>query len=348
MYTMRDVARLARVSVATVSAVVNGKKGVRPVLVSRVQVAMKALDYHPDQVARSLKVRRTTTIGVVIPDFATGIFMEVVRGVEDTARTAGYSVLLCNSNEDVAQEQRHLGVLFSRRVDGILLAPTDPYAMAQRHSRPNIPIVLFDRLPPGYQGPAVVIDNNEAAYKATKYLISLGHTRIAFISGPFDLSTGVDRADGFRKAMEEADLPVRGDYFKRGDFKANSGYIAGLELLGLEDRPTAIFSSNSQMTLGLLKAMQERGVECPSDVSVLGFDDLVLAEGLSFGALLKPELTVIAQPAYQIGCQATDMLLKMLSPTDGANPENSKIVKLKADLYVRGSAAPVLSPAVRH
>jgi LacI family transcriptional regulator len=341
LFTMRDVARLARVSVATVSAVVNGKTGVRPVLVSRVQDAMKALDYHPDQVARSLKVRRTTTIGVVIPDFASGFFMEVVRGVEDTARTAGYSILLCNSNDDVAQEQRHLGVLFSRRVDGILLAPTDPNATAQRHPRPNIPIVLFDRLPPGYQGPAVVIDNSGAAYNATKYLISLGHTRIAFISGRSDLSTGVDRADGFRTAMEEAGLAVRGDYFKRGDFKSDSGYKSGLELLRLEDPPTAIFSSNSQMTLGLLKAMQELGVQCPNDMSVLGFDDLVLAEGLSFGALMKPELTVIAQPAYQIGCQAASMLLTMLASGDNVNPEERKTVKLKADLYIRGSAAAV-------
>jgi LacI family transcriptional regulator len=344
LYTMRDVARLASVSVATVSAVVNGKKGVRPVLVTRVQNAMKALDYHPDQIARSLKVRRTTTIGVVIPDFASGFFMEVVRGVEDTARRAGYSVLLCNSNDDIAQEQRHLGVLFSRRVDGILLAPTDPYAMAQRHSRPNMPIVLFDRLPPGYQGPAVVIDNSTASYEATKYLISLGHSRIAFISGRPDLSTGIERADGFRKAMEEAGLPVRGDYFKRGDFKADSGYRCGLELLRLDERPTAIFSSNSQMTVGLLKAMQERSVSFPDDVSILGFDDLVLSEGLSFGALLKPELTVIAQPAYQIGCQAAAMLLNLLTSSEEAIAEASRTVRLKAELYVRESAAPLATP----
>jgi LacI family transcriptional regulator len=339
---MRDVARLARVSVATVSAVVNGKSGVRPVLVNRVQDAMKALDYHPDQVARSLKVRRTTTIGVVIPDFASGFFMEVVRGVEDTARAAGYSVLLCNSNDDVTQEQRHLSVLFSRRVDGILLAPTDPYAMAQRHSRPNIPIVLFDRHPPGYQGPAVVIDNSTGSYDATNYLISLHHKRIAFVAGRSDLSTGMERAEGFRRAMEEAGLPVRGDYFKRGDFKADSGYRAGLELLRLDEPPTAIFSSNAQMTLGLLKALQELGVVCPQEVSIVGFDDLVLAEGLSFGALLKPELTVIAQPAYPIGCQAASMLLGMLMPVDGEDPDNRKTVKLKAELYIRGSAT---SPA---
>jgi LacI family transcriptional regulator len=347
LYTMRDVARLARVSVATVSAVVNGKQGVRPVLVNRVQDAMKALDYHPDQVARSLKVRRTTTIGVVIPDFAGGFFTEVARGIEDTARTAGYSVLLCNSNDDLAQEERHLSVLFSRRVDGILLASTDPYSMGRRPFRPNIPIVLFDRVPPGYTGPAVVVDNRAAAYAAAKHLISAGHTRIALIAGRVDLSTGIERSEGFRKAMEEAGLPVRAELVKQGNFKAESGYQAGLELLRMKDRPTAIFSVNSGMTFGLLKAMQELNIRCPDDVSLLGFDDLVLTEGFSFGELLKPELTVIAQPAYQIGCQAAEMLLGMLvRPKDGDETAGGSIVKLKAELYIRHS---VTAPAnARH
>jgi LacI family transcriptional regulator len=342
LYTMRDVARLARVSVATVSAVVNEKQGVRPVLVKRVQDAMKALDYHPDHVARSLKVRKTTTIGVVIPDFASGFFMEVVRGVEDTARVAGYSVLLCNSNDDVSQEQRHLSVLFSRRVDGILLASTDPLSITRRHDRQNVPIVLFDRIAPGHQGPAVVVDNKTAAYEAVKYLISLGHGRIAFIAGRLDLSTGKDRAEGFRKAMDEAHLPVRGDYLKVGDFKPVSGYEAGLELLRLAERPTAIFSSNSQMTVGLLKAMQELGARCPDDISVCGFDDLVPGtEGFSFGALLKPELTVIAQPGYDIGRRAAEMLLKLLSDSsaDNGHPQEGVVV-LKAELCIRNSVAP--------
>ena len=339
---MRDVARLARVSVATVSAVVNEKQGVRPILVKRVQDAMKALDYHPDHVARSLKVRKTTTIGVVIPDFASGFFVEVVRGVEDTARVAGYSVLLCNSNDDVSQEQRHLSVLFSRRVDGILLASTDPYSITRRHDRQNVPIVLFDRIAPGHQGPAVVVDNNTAAYEAVKYLISVGHRRVAFIAGRLDLSTGRDRAEGFRRAMEDAHLPVRADYLKHGDFKPMSGYDAGLELLRLAERPTAIFSSNSHMTVGLLKAMQELGIHCPEDVSVFGFDDLVPGtEGFSFGALLKPELTVIAQPGYAIGRQAAEMLLRMLSePCDQNGRSAEGVVVLKADLCIRNSVAP--------
>jgi LacI family transcriptional regulator len=136
---MRDVARLAGVSTSTVSAVANGKQVVRPVVVARVQDAMKALNYHPDEVARSLRVKKTTTIGVVIPDFSSSFFVDIVRGVEDTARSSGYSVLLCNSNDDQQQEQRHLTVLLSRRVDGILLASTDLYSIGRGQSWSNTP-----------------------------------------------------------------------------------------------------------------------------------------------------------------------------------------------------------------
>ncbi len=345
LYTMRDVARLARVSVATVSAVVNGKPCVRPALVKRVRDALKALDYHPDQVARSLKVRRTTTIGAVIPDFASGFFVEAVRGIEDAARNAGYSILLCNSNDDLSQEKRHLSVLLSRRVDGILLASTDPNSIGPSHPRRGVPVVLFDRIPAGYKGPAVVTDNSEAAYHATQYLFSLGHRRVAFIAGRLDLSTGIERAAGFRKAFEDAHLPVHGEYFRQGNFKPESGYRCGLELLRLPEPPTAILSSNGPMTLGLLRAMRELRVRCPDDVSVVGFDELVPGtEEFSFGALLEPELTVIAQPGHQVGSRAAEMLLKMLQvATEETEAPSESVVTLKAELRIRKSVA---APAV--
>src|SRR5208283_1011191 len=206
--TMGDVARLAGVSVATVSAVVNGKQVVRPVVVARVQEAMKALNFHPDHVARSLRVKRTTTLGVIIPDFSSGFFVDVLRGVEDAARNVGYSVLLCNSDDDVEQEQRHLRALLSRRVDGILMASTDLYSIADSQLRSNTPIVLFDRVPPNYRGAAVIVDNVDAAYRATQYLLHLGHRDIAFIAGRLDLSTASDRAEGFRRALEDAHLSL--------------------------------------------------------------------------------------------------------------------------------------------
>ena len=338
---MRDVARLAGVSVATVSAVVNGKQVVRPVVVERVQDAMKALNFHPDYVARSLRVKKTTTIGVIVPDFSSGFFVDVLRGIEDAARSVGYSVLLCNSDDDVEQEQRHLRALLSRRVDGVLLASTDLYSLADIQQRPGAPIVLFDRVPPGYRGAAVVVDNVDASYRATRHIIELGHRSIAFIAGRLDLSTASDRAEGFRRALEEAHLPLNGAYFKRGDYHPESGYRNGLELLSLPQPPTAIVCSNGVMTLGLLRAIHERQVNCPEEISVIGFDEPAPdSYGFSLSALLRPELTVVAQPGHEVGQQAAQMLLRILSDNDQSVRDGSSVLTLKAELRIRKSTSP--------
>jgi len=337
-YTMRDVARLAGVSVATVSAVVNGKQVVRPVVVARVQDAMRALNFHPDHVARSLRVRKTTTIGAVVPDFSSGFFVDVLRGIEDVARNVGYSVLLCNSDDNAEQEQRHLRALLSRRVDGILLASTDLYSIADTQLRSGTPIVLFDRVPPAYRGPAVVVDNVDAAYRATQHLIDLGHRQLAFIAGRLDLSTATDRAEGFRKALQDAHLPVNGAYFKRGDYHPESGYRNGLELLRLPNPPTAILCSNGPMTLGLLRAVHELRVRCPEQISVIGIDEPAPdTYGFNLSTLLRPELTVVAQPGYDVGKQAAQTLLNILSESEPVAHGPNPVVTLKAELRIRKS-----------
>jgi LacI family transcriptional regulator len=339
-YTMRDVARLAGVSVATVSAVVNGKQVVRPVVVARVQDAMKALNFHPDHVARSLRVKKTMTIGAVVPDFSSAFFVDVLRGIEDIARSLEYSVLLCNSDDKIDQEQRHLRALLSRRVDGILLASTDLYSIADTHLRSTTPIVLFDRVPPAYRGAAVVVDNVDAAYRATQHLIALGHTRIAFIAGRLDLSTATDRAEGFRKALEDGHLPLEGAYFKRGDYHPESGYQNGLELLQLQNPPTAIVCSNGLMTLGLLRAVHQLRLSCPEQISIIGFDEPAPdTYGFNLSTLLRPELTVVAQPGYEVGKQAAQTLLAILNANDEAAGDGNPVITLKAELRVRKSTA---------
>ena len=341
-YTMRDVARLAGVSVATVSAVVNGKQVVRPVVVARVQDAMRALNFHPDHVARSLRVKKTTTIGAVVPDFSSGFFVDVLRGIEDVARKVGYSVLLCNSDDNAEQEQRHLRALLSRRVDGILLASTDLYAIADTQLRSGTPIVLFDRVPPAYRGPAVVVDNVDAAYRATQHLIDLGHRQLAFIAGRLDLSTATDRAEGFRKALEDAHLLVNGAYFKRGDYHPESGYRNGLELLRLPNPPTAIVCSNGPMTLGLLRAVHEMRARCPEQISIIGFDEPAPdTYGFNLSTLLRPELTVVAQPGYDVGKQAAQTLLNILNESEPVVHDQNRVVTLKAELRIRKSTAAV-------
>jgi LacI family transcriptional regulator len=334
MYTMRDVARLAGVSVATVSAVINGTAKVSPRLTRKVQQAMQGLDYHPDQVARSLKMGKTHVVGMIIPDVTNMFFPEVMLGVEDAAREAQYSVILCNSNEDPEQEQRHLNTLFARRVDGVLLASPDPASASARLSRRNFPLVYIDRVPPGCGFYAVSTDNVEAAYAAVRHLIVLGHERIAMVCGPLHLSPFIDRLEGFRRAMQEAHLPVREEYLRQGGLQIEGGYRSALELLRLPEPPTAIFSSNNKIGLGILRAIFELGVPCPGRISVVGFDDFAGAE------YFNPPLTAVAQPMYELGQSAMHLLLEQMqeTPGQGAVREN-KVVLLRAELRVRGSTA---------
>jgi LacI family transcriptional regulator len=227
-------------------------------------------------------------------------------------------------------------------VDGILLASTDLYSIGKNQFRPDTPVVLFDRVPHGYRGAAVAIDNMEAAYKATQCLVQLGHSKLAFIAGRMDLSTARDRAEGFRKALEDSHLPLEGEYFKRGDFSPEGGYRNGLELMRLDHPPTAILCSNGPMTLGLLRATQEIGIRCPDELSVIGFDEPAPdTYGFSFGSLLKPELTVVAQPGYQMGSRAAQILLKQLSDAqNGEQHPDQGVVTLTAELRIRSSVGP--------
>ena len=335
MYTIHDVARLSGVSIATVSAVVNKKSGVSPALTERVLKAVEALDYHPHQVARSLRVRRTMTIGMVIPDIMNPFYAEVVRGAQDETKNKGYSLILCDSNEDFGQEQSNLSTLYSRRVDGVLLAPTSAHAAQDRLTRRWFPIVFIDRIPPGFVGTAVITDNYLGAREATRHLISLGHKHIAIITGRLDLSNGIERLEGFRKALQEAGLPLRDDHLQRGDFQVQSGYVCGLNLLQSPVRPTAVFSCNNKMTLGLMQALNKMSVACPQNVSVVGFDDF------EWSANFSPRLTTVAQPTREMGLQAMRVLLKRISQQ--GTPDNGKqdtVITLKPELRVRDSTAP--------
>lgn len=335
MVTIRDVARLANVSVATVSAVINGKSGVSAKLVRRVEHAVEALDYHPSHVARSLKVRWTQTVGMIIPDITNPFFSDVIRGVESVARPHGYSLILCDSNEDPAQDISNLNTLFSRRVDGVLMAPSDPRVAQDKPTRRRFPIVLFDRVPAMFTGSAVVVDNVAAAFEATRRLIAIGHRSIAIITGRLNMSSGLDRLEGFRRALQQAGLPLREEHMQQGDFQLDTGYRCGLNLLRLQNRPTAIFSCNNQMTLGLMRALAEMKVSCPSQISVLGFDDF------DWAANFSPRLTTVAQPSFEMGCRAMELLFhKIAAAKAGTGLDEEKVIVLNATLRVRESTAP--------
>lgn len=334
MYGIRDIARLANVSVATVSAVANGKGGVSAELTSRVREAMEALDYHPNHLARSLRVRRTFTIGMMIPDVTNPFFTDILSGVQHEARFHGYSVIFCDANENPELERQHLRILFSRRVDGVLLAPTDSETARDRVTQQRFPLVFFDRVPVGFKGSAVITDNLEAARRATGHLISLGHEKIAIITGRLNLSNGSERLEGFRQALHEARLPLHQDYLRVGDFGLESGYRRALELMTLPSPPTAVFCCNNQMTLGLMRAIGELGISCPGRVSVLGFDDFDWATSFS------PKLTTVAQPSYEMGKEAMALLMRKVQSRlkEGASAED-RVLVLKNELRVRESTA---------
>jgi len=341
MHTLRDVARLAGVSVATTSKVLNKKGFVSPKLTQRVLSAVESLDYHPDQVARSLKVRQTQTIGMVIPDITNPFYTDVIRGVETEVRVRGYSLILADANDDPALEDVNLRMLFARRADGILLAPTVGSTIQGRLTRRRFPLVLFDRLCPGLKCSAVVTDNVGAAYDATRHLLGLGHRRIAIITGHLGLPNAHDRLEGFRSALQEAPLALPQEYLRRGDFQLESGYREGIQLMQLPDPPTAIFACNNQMTLGLMRALWELRIPCPEQVSVLGFDDF------DWAANFSPRLTTVAQPTREMGKQAVQLLLgKIESFNKGIEVDGEEVVALKAELRVRDStAAPYSRPS---
>lgn len=334
LYTIRYVARLAKVSTATVSFVSNGKARVSERLKRRVMEAMEALDYHPSQVARSLRSARTHTLGVVIPQLTNPFFGEIMRGVEDEARKCGYSVIFSNSNEDPELERRQLNTLFARRVDGVLLSSSN--ALPGGHlAKRRFPLIYVDRTPPGFSGIAVISDNLGASQEATRHLLNLGHTRIAIITGPLNLPVCTERLEGFRRALQEAGLPLPDEYLECGDFRSESGYRSGCNLLGLANPPTAVFCCNNSMTLGLMRALGELDIPCPERMSVLGFDDF------EWAASFRPKLSAVAQPTYEMGRLATEILIRKIQQKKGeAEDMKQQVIVLRNELRLRDLTAP--------
>jgi LacI family transcriptional regulator len=331
-YTMKDVARLAGVSTSTVSAVVNQNVPVSPERKERVLRAMAALHYQPDEIARSLKKGRTKAIGVVVPDITNAFYPEVVRGVEEAAFARGYAVFLCDSQEDASRENDHLLALFSRRVDGVLLACCNDSIAYETTLELHVPCVFMDRLPASKAEGTVSTDNVEAGSMATRHLLDLGHQRIAMIVGRLSLSPHRDRLEGFRKAMQEANLPIRDEYLVQGDVQIESGVDAARQLLRLEARPSAVIASNSKLLLGLLQVFDEEKVKVPQQISVVGFDDY------AWNKYLSPSITTVAQPTFEMGRQAFGLLLQLMN-RDEMTESTSRHLRLGAELRVRHSTA---------
>jgi len=309
MPTIKEVALRARVSVGTVSNVMSGTVPVSEKLRLRVMKIVRDLDYHPNHVARSLKIRQTKMLGMVVSDLTNPFFPQVVRGAEDAAWQHSYMLLTFNSDDRAEREREVFTALRARRVDGILLvaASTDGDLSHIRGAvDAGIPIVCLDRALEAIPLDSVTVDNFAGAKACVQHLIDSGHERIGIITGPLTLEIARDRLRGYRKAIDAAGIHFNPGMVGEGHFRVEGGYEAALRLLR-ERRPTAVFSCNAMMTLGLLRAIGECGLRCPEDVAVATFDDPVFSEAL------RPRLTSVAQPCYDLGFKAAEILINRLS-----------------------------------
>ncbi len=326
MPTIYDVADRAGVSTATVSRWLAGQ----PVRAAEaVRQAVEQLGYRPNQTARSLKSGRRGVIGVVVPDVTNPFFASVVKGLEQASRGFGYRLLLANSDESADLEAEVLQDL-TGRVDGFILAPAHEQDRAGAQLRAaGVPAVLLDReLSDGEDFDVVLVDNEGGARRAAEHLVCLGHTRIAMINGPGDTTPGQGRRKGFLAGLAGKDQELEPAYDLVGNFREESGRQLALQLLASPHPPTAIFSANNLMTVGALKALQDMRIRVPQDVSIVGFDDLLL------GSLLRPPLTCIDRPDVEQGALAMRLLLSRLA--DGVLDDPRRVV-LETRLLVRES-----------
>ena len=330
MARIKDVARRAGVSSATVSRVLAGKPHVRPELRERVWKAVEELGYQPNRVARSLRAQQSKIIGLIISDIQNPFFTSVVRAVEDAAYERGFSVFLCNSDEDPEKEHMYLDLMRAENVAGIIASPTRETADSfQGVLDDAIPVVEIDRRTPSVETDTVLVNNTEAAYNLVSHLIADGHRRIGAVVGVSDATTGRERMEGYVQALTTHGIEVSPDLTIQVLPKEREGYEATQKLLGLPHPPTAIFTGNNLLTIGALKAIQARNLTIPDDVALTGFDEM------RWTSLIRPGLTVIEQPTYELGRTAAELLLKRLEDPSRSTRE----VILKGKLLVRQSCA---------
>jgi LacI family transcriptional regulator len=333
MPTIRDVARLAGVSTATVSATINQSARVSEALQARVLDAVRQLGYAPDGIARSLKKGRTQLIGLVIADITNPFFAELVHVIGNAAQRAGYAVLLCDTDQDPEKERLYLQLMRTHRADGVILTPTGgggDYAAALGGL--GLPLILLDRSVPGVTADAVLLDNRQGARLATRHLLELGHRRIAAITGPAHLSAGAERLQGFVEAFAELGLAPDPALIREADFREQGGLEACLSVMGRPDRPSALFVANNHMLIGVMRGLTQLGLACPADVSVASIDDFPWANAFT------PRLTTVRQPVREMGETALRLLLERLG---GTAPDAPRLIRLEPALVVRESCVPL-------
>ncbi|GLI10628.1 catabolite control protein A [Paenibacillus tyrfis] len=332
--TIYDVAREAGVSMATVSRVVNNNPNVKPQTRKKVFEAIERLGYRPNAVARGLASKKTTTVGVVIPDISNSIFSEVARGIEDIANMYHYNIILSNADKKKEKEIRVINTLLEKQVDGLLFmggAITEEHIQAFKTS--SVPVVLCATADEQRTIPSVDIDHEKAAFDAVNVLLENGHRDIAMISGTLqDPANGYARYQGYKKALEAANIPVREELVRIGNYRYESGLEVTKYFLELDNRPTAIFAATDEMAIGAIHTLQDNGLKVPEDMSVISVDNIRMA------SMVRPLLTTVAQPMYDIGAVAMRLLTKLMNKETKDASELSQVI-LPHEVIYRNSVA---------
>ncbi|MDF2672916.1 MAG: LacI family transcriptional regulator [Clostridiales bacterium] len=308
--SLKDVAKYAGVGLGTASRVLNNHPSVNSDTKQLVLNAMKELNYEPNAIARSLKIKSTSTIGVIVPDITSAFFPEVVRGIEDSANVYQYNIILCNTDLNHEKEKEALGMLSEKKVDGILfISNTVSEDTADKFTQMDIPVVLIATADGDKNNfPSITIDNQKAAYDAVDYLCKLGHRNICMISGKADdPNAGIPRVLGYKEALKDNNIAVDNNMIYEGDYNYISGYVNMLKILELDRIPTAVFVASDIMAIGASKAILEKGLRIPEDISIMGFDGVEAAE------FFYPSISTIVQPRYAMGAVAMHLLVKLIS-----------------------------------
>ncbi len=309
--TIKDIAKQAGVSTATVSYVINQTKYVSPELTDRVRTAINHLGYQPNRIARSLRIQNTTTVGLIISDIQNTFFTSLVRAVEDVAYEHNHRIVLCNSDETVEKENLYIDLMLAEQVAGVIISPArETENNVRKLIAAKIPVVAVDRRIPDLDVDTVLIDNEKAAFQLASHLIEDGHQRIGALVGPPAITTGRERYEGFVRALETHHLPLEPELVHTGLPKEGFGYRATMELLNLPEPPTGLFLGNAYLALGALKAIHQQRLRIPEEIAVVAFDEM------EWTSLVHPGLTVLAQPAYEMGRVAAGLLFDRIENSD--------------------------------
>ncbi|MCQ2008688.1 MAG: catabolite control protein A [Sporolactobacillus sp.] len=307
--TIYDVAREAGVSMATVSRVVNGNPNVKPTTRKKVSEAIKRLGYRPNAVARGLASKKTTTVGVIIPDISSVYFSELARGIEDIATMYKYNIILCNSDQNKDKEIHLIQTLLGKQVDGIVFmgGKIDPEHI-EEFKQSNVPFVLASTVDEQHEIPSVNIDYEQAVFEVISKLIESGNQHVGFINGPVDVPiNGKYKLNGYKAALKSHHIPFEETLVTEGDYTYESGKEATSQFLSQEIKPTAIFVDSDEMAIGAIHEIQDEGLKVPEDIEVVSSENTRLVQ------MVRPTLTSIAEPTYDIGAVAMRLLTKLMN-----------------------------------